>query len=194
MSTERLQEILLDQYVRNREVREYFKNIRFDEDDMLRFIDEAYADIREKLASIRALQKFAWNRLESKGKKNVDIKEKIYSKVIELIFSPKQRCVYHVKFTPVIGRIDELRMGDLVQGGSVYELYLGSIEEVWEAITEQMEYQLEWRKGYGDTTGGAHWKGAVISMIVVLTLLPTMFLIFDKVICKTTGGMKHIDN
>lgn len=35
MSTERLQEILLDQYVRNREVREYFKNIRFDEDDML---------------------------------------------------------------------------------------------------------------------------------------------------------------
>ena len=37
-------------------------------------------------------------------------------------------------------------------------------------------------------------RGAVISMIVVLTLLPTMFLIFDKVICKTTGGMKHIDN
>ena len=167
MSTERLQEILLDQYVRNREVREYFKNIRFDEDDMLRFIDEAYADIREKLASIRALQKFARNHLESKGKKNVDIKEKIYSKVIELIFSPKQRCVYHVKFTPVIGRIDELRMVDLVQGGSVYELYLGSMEEVLEAITEQMEYQLEWRKGYGDTTGGAHWKGAVISMIMV---------------------------
>ena len=37
-------------------------------------------------------------------------------------------------------------------------------------------------------------RGAVISMIVVLTLLPTMFLIFDKVICNTTGGMKHIDN
>ena len=37
-------------------------------------------------------------------------------------------------------------------------------------------------------------RGAIISMIVVLTLLPTMFLIFDKVICKTTGGMKHIDN
>ncbi|MCI6859442.1 MAG: MMPL family transporter [Eubacterium sp.] len=36
-------------------------------------------------------------------------------------------------------------------------------------------------------------RGALISMIVVLTLLPTMFLIFDKVICKTTVGMGHID-
>lgn len=36
-------------------------------------------------------------------------------------------------------------------------------------------------------------RGAVISMVVVLTLLPTMFLIFDKVICKTTMGMAHAD-
>ena len=35
-------------------------------------------------------------------------------------------------------------------------------------------------------------RGAIISMIVVLTLLPTMFLIFDKAICKTTKGMGHI--
>ena len=31
-------------------------------------------------------------------------------------------------------------------------------------------------------------RGALISMIVVLTVLPAMFLIFDKVICKTTLG------
>ena len=37
-------------------------------------------------------------------------------------------------------------------------------------------------------------RGAIISMIVVLTLLPTMFLIFDKAICKTTKGMGHIDD
>lgn len=32
-------------------------------------------------------------------------------------------------------------------------------------------------------------RGAIISMVVVVTLLPAMFLIFDKVICKTTLGM-----
>lgn len=37
-------------------------------------------------------------------------------------------------------------------------------------------------------------RGAIISMIVVLTLLPTMFIIFDKAICKTTKGMGHIDD
>ena len=31
-------------------------------------------------------------------------------------------------------------------------------------------------------------RGAIISMVVVLTVLPAMFLIFDKVICKTTLG------
>lgn len=32
-------------------------------------------------------------------------------------------------------------------------------------------------------------RGAIISMLVVVTLLPAMFLIFDKVICRTTIGM-----
>ena len=31
--------------------------------------------------------------------------------------------------------------------------------------------------------------GAIISMLIVVTLLPAMFLIFDKVICRTTIGM-----
>lgn len=35
-------------------------------------------------------------------------------------------------------------------------------------------------------------RGAIISMIVVVTVLPAMFLIFDKVICKTTLGMGHL--
>lgn len=35
-------------------------------------------------------------------------------------------------------------------------------------------------------------RGAIISMIVVVTMLPAMFLIFDKVICKTTLGMGHL--
>lgn len=33
-------------------------------------------------------------------------------------------------------------------------------------------------------------RGAIISMIVVILFLPTMFIIFDKAICKTTIGMK----
>lgn len=32
-------------------------------------------------------------------------------------------------------------------------------------------------------------RGAIVSMVVVVALLPAMFLIFDKVICKTTVGM-----
>lgn len=32
-------------------------------------------------------------------------------------------------------------------------------------------------------------RGAVISMVVVITLLPAMFLLFDPVICRTTAGM-----
>ena len=31
-------------------------------------------------------------------------------------------------------------------------------------------------------------RGAVISMVVVLTMLPAMFMVFDKVICKTSAG------
>ena len=31
-------------------------------------------------------------------------------------------------------------------------------------------------------------RGAIISMIVVIMILPTMFMIFDKVICKTSIG------
>ena len=32
-------------------------------------------------------------------------------------------------------------------------------------------------------------RGAIISMVVVLTMLPTMYLLLDKVICKSTWGM-----
>ena len=31
-------------------------------------------------------------------------------------------------------------------------------------------------------------RGAIISMIVVLFVLPAMFMIFDKLICKTSIG------
>lgn len=37
-------------------------------------------------------------------------------------------------------------------------------------------------------------RGALLSMGVVICALPTMFLIFDKVICKTTVGMTHLEN
>ena len=36
-------------------------------------------------------------------------------------------------------------------------------------------------------------RGAVMSMFIVLTLLPAMLLLFDKIICKTTMGMTHIN-
>lgn len=35
-------------------------------------------------------------------------------------------------------------------------------------------------------------RGAIVSMVVVVALLPAMFLIFDKVICKTTVGMRKL--
>ena len=31
-------------------------------------------------------------------------------------------------------------------------------------------------------------RGAIISMIVVILVLPAMFMIFDKIICKTSIG------
>lgn len=37
-------------------------------------------------------------------------------------------------------------------------------------------------------------RGALLSMVIVICALPTMFMIFDKCICKTTVGMTHIDN
>lgn len=37
-------------------------------------------------------------------------------------------------------------------------------------------------------------RGALLSMVIVICALPTMFMIFDKVICKTTVGMTHIKN
>ncbi len=35
-------------------------------------------------------------------------------------------------------------------------------------------------------------RGAVISVVVVITMLPAMLWIFDPVICKTTWGLRHI--
>lgn len=36
-------------------------------------------------------------------------------------------------------------------------------------------------------------RGALLSMVIVICALPTMFMIFDKLICKTTVGMTHLD-
>ena len=33
-------------------------------------------------------------------------------------------------------------------------------------------------------------RGALISMVVVLCVLPSMFMVFDKVICKTSKNFK----
>ena len=36
-------------------------------------------------------------------------------------------------------------------------------------------------------------RGALISMVVVITVLPSMFMVFDSIICKTSAGFlpKH---
>ena len=35
-------------------------------------------------------------------------------------------------------------------------------------------------------------RGAVISMLLVIFVLPAMFMLFDRIICKTTLGMTKI--
>ena len=37
-------------------------------------------------------------------------------------------------------------------------------------------------------------RGAIISVIVVITVLPAYLMIFDKLVCKTTIGMKEVKN
>lgn len=37
-------------------------------------------------------------------------------------------------------------------------------------------------------------RGALLSMVIVICALPAMFMIFDKLICKTTVGMTHLEN
>jgi hypothetical protein len=37
-------------------------------------------------------------------------------------------------------------------------------------------------------------RGALISMVVVITVLPSMFMIFDKIICKTSAGFLPKDD
>ena len=36
-------------------------------------------------------------------------------------------------------------------------------------------------------------RGAVISTVVVIVILPAMLTVFDKIICKTTWDMRKID-
>ena len=31
-------------------------------------------------------------------------------------------------------------------------------------------------------------RGAIVSMLVVMFILPSMFMLFDKIICKTSKG------
>ena len=37
-------------------------------------------------------------------------------------------------------------------------------------------------------------RGAIISMVTVLTVLPAFLMIFDRLVCKTTMGMKEVKN
>ena len=37
-------------------------------------------------------------------------------------------------------------------------------------------------------------RGALISMLVVITVVPAFLITFDKLICKTTAGMRSIKN
>lgn len=37
-------------------------------------------------------------------------------------------------------------------------------------------------------------RGALLSMVIVICALPAMLLLFDKLICKTTVGMTHLEN
>ena len=37
-------------------------------------------------------------------------------------------------------------------------------------------------------------RGAIISMVCVITILPSFLMVFDKIVCKTTIGMKQIKN
>ena len=34
-------------------------------------------------------------------------------------------------------------------------------------------------------------RGSIISMLVVVLILPSLLIIFDKIICKTTKGLKE---
>ena len=36
-------------------------------------------------------------------------------------------------------------------------------------------------------------RGALISMVVVVTVLPSMFMLFDGIICKTSAGFTNKD-
>lgn len=36
----------------------------------------------------------------------------------------------------------------------------------------------------------SYGKGAIISMLAVIFILPAMFMLFDKIICKTSIGFK----
>ena len=37
-------------------------------------------------------------------------------------------------------------------------------------------------------------RGAIISMVTVLTVLPAFLIVFDKIICKTTANMRKLSN
>lgn len=37
-------------------------------------------------------------------------------------------------------------------------------------------------------------RGAIISMVTVLTVLPAILIVFDKIICKTTANMRRLSN
>lgn len=37
-------------------------------------------------------------------------------------------------------------------------------------------------------------RGAIISMVTVLTILPAFLIVFDKIICKTTANMRRLSN
>ena len=37
-------------------------------------------------------------------------------------------------------------------------------------------------------------RGAIVSMLVVVIVLPSFLMLFDKIICKTTKGLSKVNN
>ena len=148
MQRESLQEEILTEYIRNKEVRRSFARTQWEIQELLTFIHHGYADIHEKKSSIEKIK--ALPHLTEDERILVENVDGVYEHVIEMLYHPRQRCIFHVAYILEQTTAKKRKLSELLKVDSpAYDIF-DSMEDLREEIAQyyqtndgMMEFQVD---------------------------------------------------
>lgn len=148
MQREFLQQEILTQYIRNKDIRTLFEQKKWDVWELLTFVHHGYVDIHEKKKTIEKVKELSY-LTESERQLVEDVYE-VYEHVIEVLYYPKQRSIFHVAYIPRQAEMKRQKASDIIRvESSAYDVF-DSIEELYVEIEQyyqpndgMMEFQVD---------------------------------------------------